>query len=140
LIVSEAAGGPSGTSAVSSYTISPTGTLTTISASVPDTQLAACWLVVTGNSRYSYTDNAHSGTISSYTVNPNGSLTLLQASAATTGPGNLDMALSRKSNFLYIFVHGSNSIEGFSLNADGSLTLTTTVTGIPAIADGLAAD
>ena len=34
LIVSEAAGGPSGTSAVSSYTISDSGSLTTLSASV----------------------------------------------------------------------------------------------------------
>src|SRR6266567_1910025 len=51
LIVSEAAGGPSGTSAVSSYTISDSGSLTTLSASVPDTQQAACWLVVSGNGR-----------------------------------------------------------------------------------------
>jgi 6-phosphogluconolactonase len=140
LIVSEAGGGPSGTSAVSSYSVSKTGKLTTISASVPDTGLAACWLVVTGNSRYAYTDNAHGGTVSSYTVSRNGSLTLLQATAATTVAGNLDMALSSNSHFLYIFVHGSNSIEGFSVNHDGSLELVTTVTGVPATADGLAAN
>jgi 6-phosphogluconolactonase len=61
LIISEAAGGPAGTSAVSSYTINPDGTLTTVSPSVPDTGLAACWLVVTGNGRFAYTDNAHGG-------------------------------------------------------------------------------
>ncbi len=140
LIVSEAAGGPSGTSAVSSYTINPDGTLTTVSPSVPDTGLAACWLVVTGNSRFAFTDNAHGGTVSSYTVGPDGSLTLLQASAATTAAGNLDMALTRNSQLLYIFVHGSNSIEGFTVNGDGSLTLVTSVTGIAATADGLAAN
>jgi 6-phosphogluconolactonase len=140
LIVSEAAGGPSGTSAVSSYVLSSTGALTTISGSIPDTQLAACWLVVTGNGRYAYTTNAHSGTISSYTVGPNGSLTLLQAAAANTGPGDLDMAFSRNSNFLYVFVHSTNSIEGFSVNHDGSLELVTTATGVPATADGLAAN
>jgi 6-phosphogluconolactonase len=140
LIVSEAAGGPAGTSAVSSYSINSIGTLTTISASVPDTGLAACWLVVTGNSRYAYTDNAHGGTISSYTVGPNGSLTLLQADAANTVAGNLDMALTRNSNLLYIFVHGSNSIEGFHVNHDGTLTLLTTTSGVPTTADGLAAN
>ncbi len=140
LIVSEAAGGPAGTSAVSSYTINPDGTLATVSASVPDTGLAACWLVVTGNNRFAYTDNAHGGTVSSYTVGPDGSLTLLQASAATTAAGNLDMAFTRNSQLLYIFVHGSNSIEGFTVNRDGSLTLVTTLTGIAATADGLAAN
>ena len=140
LIVSEAAGGPSGTSAVSSYTISSTGSLTTISSSVPDNGQAACWLVVTGNGRFAYTANAHSGTISSYSVSPTGSLSLLQSTAANTGAGDLDMALSRSSSLLYVFVHGSNSIEGFSVNHDGSLELVTTVTGIAATADGLAAN
>jgi 6-phosphogluconolactonase len=140
LIVSEAAGGPAGTSAVSSYTINHDGTLTTVSASVPDTGLAACWLVVTGNGRYAYTDNAHGGTISSYTIGRHGSLTLLQATAATTAAGNLDMALTSNSHLLYIFVHGSNSIEGFTVNHDGSLTLVTTTTGIAATADGLVAN
>ncbi len=140
LIVSEAAGGPSGTSAVSSYALSSSGALTTISGSIPDTQLAACWLVTSGSSRFAYTDNAHSGTISSYTINQSGSLELLQPVAANTGAGNLDMALSRNSNFLYIFVNGSHSIEGFAVHSDGSLELVTTTTGIPAGADGLAAN
>lgn len=140
LIVSEAAGGPLGTSAVSSYIVNPTGTLITVSGSVPDTGQAACWLVVTNNDHFAYTTNAHSGTVSSYTVSPDGKLTLLNADAASTGQGNLDMALSRNSQFLYIFVHGSNSIEGFSVGHDGSLELVTTVTGIAASADGLAAN
>lgn len=140
LIVSEAAGGPAGTSAVSSYAINSDGTLATLSPSVADAGLAACWLVVTGNSRFAYTANAHSGTISSYGVAPDGSLALLQSSAATSGPGSLDMAFARNSQLLYIFVHGSNSIEGFNVNADGSLTPVTTTTGIAATADGLAAN
>src|SRR6266699_3691100 len=94
LIVSEAAGGPSGTSAVSSYTISYSGSLTTISASVPDTQQAACWLVVTGNGQFAYTANAHSTTISSYTIAGNGKISLLNTKAATVGGTDLDMALA----------------------------------------------
>ena len=140
LIVSEAGGGPSGTSAVSSYTISPTGQLTTISGSVPDSQLAACWEAVTGNGRFTYTTNAHSGTISSYAISPTGSLTLIQAAAANTGAGDLDMALSGNSHFLYVFVHSSNSIQGYAVNGDGTLELVTTVNGVSTTADGLAAN
>jgi len=140
LIVSEAAGGPSGTSAVSSYGLSNTGDLSIVSGSIPDTQMAACWLVVTGNSRFAYTANAHSGTISSYAIASNGGITLLQAVAANTGAGNLDLALTRNSGFLYNFINSSHTIEGFSVHSDGSLTLIDTITGVPAGADGLVAD
>jgi 6-phosphogluconolactonase (cycloisomerase 2 family) len=140
LIVSEAHGGPSGTSAVSSYTLSNTGDLSTLSGSIPTTQGAACWLVVTGNSRYAYTANTPSGTISSYTIASNGEITLLQPVAANTGAGNIDLALTRNSGFLYNFINASHTIEGFSVHSNGSLTLIDTVTGVPAGADGLVAN
>jgi 6-phosphogluconolactonase (cycloisomerase 2 family) len=140
LIVSEANGGPLGTSAVSSYALSNIGDLSTISGSIPTTQGAACWLVVTGNSRYAYTANTPSGTISSYTITANGEITLLEAIAANTGIGDIDMALARNSGFLYVQVFGSHTIEGFRVHSNGSLTLIDTVAGVPAGADGLAAN
>ena len=140
LIVSEAHGGPSGTSAVSSYTLSNTGDLSTLSGSIPTTQGAACWLVVTGNSRYAYTANTPSGTISSYAIASDGEITLLQPVAANTGAGNLDLALTSNSGFLSNFINASHTIEGFNVHSDGSLTLVDTVTGVPAGADGLAAN
>src|SRR6266699_3032197 len=140
LIVSEAAGGPSGTSAVSSYTISDSGSLTTLSASVPDTQQAACWLVVTGNGQFAYTANAHSTTISSYTIAGNGKISLLNTKAATVGGTDLDMALARNSRFLYVFDNGDHAIVAYEVHADGSLTWLQTTSGIPAGADGLAAN
>lgn len=140
LIVSEAAGGPSGTSAVSSYSISNSGSLTTISASVPDTQLAACWLVVTGNGRFAYTANAHSTTISSYTISGSGKISLLESKAASVGGTDLDMALAHNSRFLYVFDNGDHAIVSYQVHADGSLTWLQTTSGIPAGADGLAAD
>ena len=140
LIVSEAAGGPSGTSAVSSYTISDSGSLTTLSASVPDTQQAACWLVVTGNGQLAYTANAHSTTISSYTIGSNGKISLLNTKAATVGGTDLDMALARNSRFLYVFDNGDHAIVAYEVHADGSLTWLQTTSGIPAGADGLAAN
>jgi len=140
LIVSEAAGGPSGTSAVSSYSVSTSGDLTTASASVPDNQQAACWVVVTGNGKYAYTTNAHSGSISSYTIDKNGEIHLLQSIAANTGAGDIDMALTRNSGYLYVSIISSHSIQGYKVHDDGSLSWVTTITGVPAGADGLAAD
>jgi 6-phosphogluconolactonase len=135
LLVSEAPG-----SAASSYSVSSTGVLTTISGSVANGQAAACWLVATGNSRYAYTANAHNHTISSYTISPDGTLSLLQGVAADTGAADLDMSFSGNSHFLYVYVHGSNSIQGYTVHADGSLELVTTVNGVSASADGLAAN
>jgi 6-phosphogluconolactonase (cycloisomerase 2 family) len=140
LLISEAHGGPSGTSAVSSYALSKTGELSILSGSIPTTQGAACWLVVTENSRYAYTANTPSGTISSYTIASHGEITLLQPVAANTGAGNIDLALTRNGGFLYNFINASHTIEGFSIRSDGSLTLIDSVTGVPAGADGLAAN
>jgi len=140
LIVSEAGGGPQGTSAVSSYDVSGSGGLTTISPSVPDTQLAACWIVVTGNGRFAYTSNTRSNSISTYTINADGSISLLHSVGASTGTGPLDTAFSRNSRFLYEFNSGDHTIEGFRVSANGGLTLVGTVSGVPAGADGLAAN
>src|SRR2546426_7863326 len=73
LIVSEAFGGTAGASAVSSYGVRTGGRLTTLSASVPDTQTAACWVVTTRNG-FAYTTNTGSNTISSYAISPGGDL------------------------------------------------------------------
>jgi 6-phosphogluconolactonase len=135
LLVSEAPG-----SAASSYSVSSTGVLTTISGSVANGQAAACWLIATGNSRYAYTANARNHTISSYTIGKDGTLTLLQPVAADTGATDLDLAVSSNNHFLYVFVHGSNTIEGFSISQNGSLQLVTTITGVSTTADGLAAN
>lgn len=140
LIVSEAAGGPSGTSAVSSYDISDSGTLTVLSPSVPDTQQAACWLIATGNGQFAYTTNAHSTTISSYSISGDGKISLLNSKAATVGGTDLDMALARNSRFLYIFDNGDHAIVAYQVHADGNLTWLQTTNGIPAGADGLAAN
>ena len=134
LIVSEAAGGT-----LSSYSVSNAGSLTTLSSSIPDNQLAPCWVVVTGNSKYTYTTNAHSGTISSYTIDKNGTIHLLESITAITGSGDIDMALTQNSAYLYVAIISSHSIQGYRVHDDGSLSWVTTITGIPAGADGLAA-
>ncbi len=141
LIVSDAAGGPAGTSAVSSYTVDDSGTVALVSPAVPDTQNAACWLVVPQDGRFAYTANAGSGTISSYTVAPGGELTLLQVAAASTGGGTAptDMALAGGSRFLYVRDGANGAVDGFRVGPRGSLTPVGTVTGVPAGAQGIAA-
>ncbi|HJR35144.1 MAG TPA: beta-propeller fold lactonase family protein [Gemmatimonadales bacterium] len=142
LIVSEAFGGAAGASAASSYEVNADGTLQLLSGSVPDTETAACWFVVTANGRFAYTSNTGSGSISGYAVQQ-GNLSLLDADGLTgvTGPGTapIDLALSRNSKYLYALNSGNQTIAAFAVGADGSLTAIGTVSGLPASANGLAA-
>jgi 6-phosphogluconolactonase len=136
LIISEAAN-----SSASSYKVSNTG-LKVIDASVPDTQAAACWLVVTGDGRYAYAANAGSGTVSGYRVGDDGMLSLLSANGVdgSTGAGShpIDMDFSSQDQFLYVLASGNNMINAFRVNSDGSLGFVGAVTS-PAGASGLAA-
>ena len=63
--------------AVTSYQLSSNGTLTPISGSVPDSQTAPCWIVVTPDGKFAYVVNTASGVISGYQVGSNGVLSLL---------------------------------------------------------------
>ncbi len=140
-IVSDAAGGPGGTSALSSYEVAENGDLNLVTPALGDTQMAACWVVVPRNARFAYTANTGSNSISSYTISDDGSLALLNATAASTGAGTvpIDMALSRNSRFLYVRDGGNGSIMGFLIHSDGSLTLVANATGVPSGAQGIAA-
>ena len=133
LIISEAT-----TNALSSYAVNDDGDLNIISASVPDFHAAPCWVVVTKNGKFAYTNNAHDGTTSSYIIDKKGRLSLLSQVAGTPGSGNIDLALSKNSKFLYSLNSGANTIAGFRVSPDGSLTPIGTI-GAPVGADGLAA-
>jgi 6-phosphogluconolactonase len=141
LVVSEAAGGGAGTSALSSYGTTPGGDLNVISPSVGTTELAACWVVITGNGRFAYTSNTGSGTISGYGLSHTGQLTLLDGDGvtATTTTGPIDLALTRNDRFLYSLDSGTGTVSAFRVEADGSLTATPGAAGLPTGANGLAA-
>ena len=141
-LVSEAFGGAANASAVSSYGFEDWAPAkpTVISASVADTQSAACWVVVTPNGRYAYVTNTGSGTISSYNVQRSGTLALAQAIAATSGAGPIDSAISADGRGLFVLNAGSNSITSFAIGRDGSLTAAASATGLPAGSNGLAAN
>ncbi len=141
LVVSEAFGGGPDAGALSSYRASPGGALTAISASVGTTETAACWVVITGDGRLTYTSNTGSNTISGYRLSPAGKLTLLDADGvtATTLAGPIDLALTHNDRFLYSLDSGAGTISAFRVNADGSLAPAPGASGLPAGANGMAA-
>ncbi len=144
VIVSEAAGGAPGASTLSSYRVidghSDNDTLETISKSVPDTQAAACWVVITRSGRFAFTSNTGSGTVSSFGVSRRGELSLIAAVAASLGAGSgpTDMALSGNSRFLYVLNSGTGTVAGFRVQ-DGNLTPVNEVVGLPLSVEGIAA-
>ena len=111
-----------------------------ISPSVPDTQSAACWVVVTPNGHYAYVTNTGSGTVSSYGIRKSGQIARAQAVAATSGAGPIDAAVSPDGRGLFVLNAGSHSITSFAIGHDGGLTAAGSVAGLPAGATGLAAN
>jgi 6-phosphogluconolactonase len=140
LFVSEAFGGMPMMSAVSSYDASET-VLDVISASVPNNQTAACWVVITNSGHNIFVSNTASGTVSSYGANDAGELTLIDGDAANTGAMSapIDMALSNNSHFLYVLENGSHVVSAWRVGKDGSLTFIGEFGMLPAGAQGIAA-
>jgi 6-phosphogluconolactonase len=140
--VSEAAGGAPDASTVSSYQLAANGMASLVDPSVPTTETAACWVVVTGNGRFAYVSNTGSGSISGYRIAPEGGLELLNPDGRTaeTGAGSapIDLALSA-GHYLYSLNSGNGTISAFRVEEHGALQPVATIPGIPAGANGLAA-
>lgn len=138
LFVSEAA-----TGSMSSYVLDDDGTLTVVSAAVPTTETAACWVMVTNDGRFAYTTNAGSGTVSGYRIAFDGTIMLLDADGVTgdtgSGSGPIDMALSNNGRYLFTLNGGNQTIGAFKVHPDGSLSPLPGADGIPPGANGLAA-
>ncbi len=140
LIVSEAFGGAVLASTVSSYAVDDDGTVTFLDPAVPSLQTASCWTAVSPSGRYAYVTNPTSNSLSGFAVARDGSLELLVddgVSAQTDGP--LDLAFSRDGRYLYTLNAATGSIGAFRARGDGTLTPLPGITGIPAGANGLAA-
>lgn len=141
LIVSEAFGGAVDASAVSSYTLGNGGGLSVVSASVPTTETAACWVAVTRNGRFAYAANTGSASVTGFEVRDS-RLSILDADGRTGGTGTtpIDAAVSRNSQFLYTLTADSHAISAFAVRtSDGSLTDVAGAGGLPAGTVGLAA-
>ncbi len=141
IVVSEASGGAAGQTTVSSYSLGETGIVTPLTSALATTQTSACWVAITRNGKYAFTANTGSGTISSLSVEDDGSLKLIAASAASTGAGSspADLAFSKGDVYLYSLNGGAGTITGFSVRNGGALRTSSTVSGLPRGAAGLAA-
>lgn len=142
LFVSEAFGGAAQASAVSSYDVAKDASLTPITSSLPTFQSAACWLVLTGNGRYAYTTNTASDSVTGLAVARNGELELLDPTGytAAAGDGPIDAALSRNSRYLYVLNGAEGSLSAYRVRGNGSLKQIPGIAGLPAGANGLAAE
>jgi 6-phosphogluconolactonase (cycloisomerase 2 family) len=128
-----------GLSALASYQVNDDGTLDLITGAVPDGGKANCWVVVTKNGRYAYVSNTGSGNVSSYTIARDGSVSLLNTAAAGSLIAPIDAALSENGHFFFIREGTTGTMAGFRVESDGSLTPIGTIGGLPAGAQGLAA-
>jgi 6-phosphogluconolactonase len=140
LIVTDAFGGATSQSAVTSFSLSSAGNLALVDGPRGTNQTSACWLATTNNGRYCYATNTGSASITGYSIR-DGVLSLLNANGVTavTGTTPIDVSLSRNSNFLYNVNSSSHSITFFRVNENGSLDAIGNVDGLPAGAVGIAA-
>jgi 6-phosphogluconolactonase len=138
LVVSEAFGGATLASAVSSYNV-VNGGLSVVSASVPTGQTAACWIAVSKNGKFAYSTNAGSGSVSAYQVGTDGSLSLIAGAAGITGDGTspVDATVSNDGQYLYVLNGKTHNISAFAIQADGTLHNVGMFEGLPAGSAGV---
>jgi 6-phosphogluconolactonase (cycloisomerase 2 family) len=132
LIVSEAAGGPNGLSATSSYSVNDDGTLRVISGSVSTGQVANCWIGVTADGQHAFASNAGSGTLTGYAVSSQGVLTRLSTNGGifpTGGTAPTEQAILG-SRLLYVLNRDSGGIGVFQIGPDGSLVMMQNLQGV----------
>ncbi len=141
IVVSEAAGGAPGASTLSSYRVNHSGSVSTVTASLPTAQTAACWVAVARNGKFAYATNTGSNTVTGVRVASDGDLSLLQAVgvSASTGMTPIDVAVSNNDQFLYVLNAGSGSISQYRIGSDGALNPLGAVGGLAAGTIGLVA-
>ena len=124
---------------VSSYSLTTGDTLTVISAAVPDTQKAACWMTLTGTARVGFVSNTASGTISSYAIALDGAVMLSRVDAGSLDSGApIDSARSSDSEYLYVDDSALGRIVIFRISST-SLSKIGTIAGLPTTLQGIAA-
>jgi 6-phosphogluconolactonase len=127
-----------GANAVSSYDIMPDGSLSVISASVPNGQIAACWIV--GNRKGDiFTTNPGTGTVSSYAEMVFNGQVVLRNGVAASDPKPLDIGMSNNGQFLYALNPIAGGIDMFKVDIDGGLiSLGSVAGGFAVYAQGIA--
>lgn len=134
LIVSENQPGGTDVSSISSYSITPNGTVQAISQSIPTFGDGNCWNAIPPNGKFVYIDNAGTSTVAGFSVGADGSLAPVAGTIVATEPdgaANLDMSISGDGKFLFTLNSGIGSVGVFSVNQDGTLTPRGEIDGLP---------
>jgi len=133
LLVAEA-----GSNAVSSYRIARDGQLQTLSASVPNGQIATCWIVVNPRGVV-ITTNPGTHSLSSFHVDARtGQVDLLNGTAGS-GDAPLDIDVTGNGRYAYAVDPGNGGVDMFRIERDGSLTgLGNVGGGLSSFAQGMA--
>jgi 6-phosphogluconolactonase len=128
-----------GDNAVSSYDLLRDGTLSVISPSVANGQVAACW--ITANERGNvFTANPGTNSISAYKLRAGSGTIALVEGVAGTGNAPLDLSASVDGRFLYAVDPAAGGIDMFLIESDGEITSLGTVDGgLSIFAQGIAA-
>jgi hypothetical protein len=125
-------------SALHTFAFGPRGTLTSLSASVPDGQQAQCWVIAVDG--FYYVANAGSADLSEYAVAADGTPSLVAPVAATTGAGSIDLTASADGKYIYAEAGaGGGTVFEFQINSGGSLSPIGSVPGLGATIEGIAA-
>lgn len=149
MVTAEAADGVTAASGVALHAIEDEENdeinLRAVSESIATQQTQGSALVLTSNQRFGYVANTMTNTITGFRITRKGNDALLDLLAASgvsgmTGPQPSDLALTRDSRFLYSLNRGDGSVSSYRVNGDGSLSFLKHTPGLPATANGLAAD
>jgi len=139
LILSEA-----GSGSASSYAVSDSGSLRTISGAIPDFGGTPCWIAVNHDGSFAYAGNGGGGIISGYSISEKGTLSLTSSIAARVPGAALDLAFGsnnhgdgRQGQYLYALSTGY--ITSFLTYPDGGISQVSSI-ALPATAGGLAAN
>jgi 6-phosphogluconolactonase len=124
--------------ALSTYQLTKEDTLDVISPSIPDGQMASCWLSITLNGQ-TFVSNTGSGDLSSYQVSASGTAALVNAIAANIAPGApIDSVLASNYRFLYVDDSARGDVFFFAVNGN-NLAPIGSITGLPTTLQGIAA-
>lgn len=142
LLVAETESGVAGATTVSSYQLRANGTVSPISAAIPDGETAGCWLAARAASPLVFDADAASGTISSYVQGYRGALTLGVGIAAPVIPmsGAVDLGVSADAHYVYQLYDAIGEVGEYAVEANGTLSAIGVISsGLPTTgAQGLA--
>jgi 6-phosphogluconolactonase len=144
LIVQAGGASTSFASSVSSYLVQASGTLLSVTGSVPTLGSFACWVALTPNGQFAYVSNTLTSTISAFAIGSSGTVTALPGTVVgslPTGSNNLDIAVSDDAKYVYTLNSSSGTIGILAVQPNGSLRVIGFASGLSAHSgfEGLAA-